>query len=101
MKISAARIASNSVRLVCVNHPEPPQQFGDALESQAKHLLDEVVHNNIQSALSVCIGVLCVSVVCLCVGCDLFVGLSLMKVLTSGGLIRYGVADTRLEERFL
>ena len=47
MRIARAHIAGNSVKLVCVNHPEPPQQFADALESQAKHLLDQVVHQTL------------------------------------------------------
>jgi pentatricopeptide repeat protein len=41
MKILPQRVPANSFALVCVNHPEPPQQSAYSLASQAKHLLDE------------------------------------------------------------
>jgi hypothetical protein len=47
MTIIPNHIKSDSVDIVVVNHPEPPQQTG-GLTSQAKHLLDTVCREYLQ-----------------------------------------------------
>jgi pentatricopeptide repeat protein len=51
MRILPHHISDESLDVVCVNHPEPPQQRGGKLSSQSKHLLMEDFFDQIERTL--------------------------------------------------